>query len=220
VIGLVVEETGFLLHRPGEEGVDAHAVRAIERAEAVEAATHIGRIAQGDETLRAERHLLASRAQRRRRRIVDRQIDVDEGLLDVEPVDIGGDAQIAAPGLHRVAELHEGAEIAAEMEIGIQQQPVEEIILLRSLAQAEEGLIVMPVSLAQLAAQRQVELGVIAELDVFERIPNIVAPRRVGEIAEIVVRSGLAVRRARGIGLPRAARHRIAPAKAGSTPPL
>lgn len=178
VIGLVVERAAIEFHGPGGERVDAEIAGRPAGAKPVEAAADVGAFAHRDEALRAEGDLLTPRPQRRR---AAREVggEVGEALLQVEVVLVGRGEPAVLAELQVVADLNKSAEGPAEAEVGVQQQPVQEVVVLTRAVQPEIRVVEELVTLPKIAAERKVGVAVGGERQVLDRIPNVRPARRI-----------------------------------------
>jgi hypothetical protein len=122
-----------------------------EGSSAIEAQANVRALADVDQAARSERHLLPATPEGHAGVLADRHLQLQESLHQVEPVDIGRRRR-AGRGGQEIAELYEGPEAVADMQVSVQQQAMQVIGGAASWRQTEEGSAEVLHTLPQLAA--------------------------------------------------------------------
>src|SRR6185436_13524040 len=107
VVWRIVEDAARCLGRPSGEGVNLPRTLVRSDSCSVETLAHVWAFPEGDQARASERHLLPSEAQRQR--IVSRapQSRIDECLMNVELIFIGGPRATSSIHFNPAFELHE-----------------------------------------------------------------------------------------------------------------
>ena len=120
----VVENPGTHGSRLDGEGVPSPGAVDEGEPHPVPDLPYIGAVTQADERPVVETHLRPADPQGRAT-AGDLSIGVDEGLRQVEDIDVGGKCVRQAACLFVIAELKEGAQMVVELDVGEDQQPMQ-----------------------------------------------------------------------------------------------
>jgi hypothetical protein len=122
----VIEDATALLDGARRKEVDADVADRSAETDSVEVATDVWGVPDRNQPLGAIGHLLSTDSQDGIGRDAERQPQIDEGLLDIQRVEIGRRGKVL-PGRKMAAELDERPHIVTGMQIGMQQGSLQQI---------------------------------------------------------------------------------------------
>src|SRR5439155_21361487 len=124
---------------------------------------------------------LSSGAKGKRVRFRPRHAHVEERLMQIEVVAVGGPRAAIATLLEAAFELGEEAEIICEMSIGMNHVALQQITVVILRPATPKVVVIILVTFAHLAAQGDVGTGVCSERNELESIEIVTASRRVAQ---------------------------------------
>ena len=188
--GFVVEGISFDIHRLGGEGVEAQSITLVDEPCAIKTQAGVRRLAHGHESLRAKIHFLTPAACGHRAFGFQIQLHVEESLVQVEDIFIGRTWPASSTVLQRAHELAEDSERVPVMQIAGQKKTLEQITVRVLRAESPIRVLVVFVFLTNLAPEAGKPVFTFIQAYVFRSIEKIAPPRRVTQVAVILVVSG------------------------------
>jgi hypothetical protein len=191
-VGDVVKDAGSVENWFAPPAVHLPVLPVQQQPRGVERQAQIWAVAHVNEPPRAVLHLLPPEpGSERIFLLAQRQNEVRERLVKAERVAVNVRARPAdAPILQASYGLYEEPEVGAEVDVGVQQVALEEVLIVALRVGRRQPciqVVVKLVALAHLAAERQIPVLAAPQRDVLDGVPEVGAAAGVFEVAVVLL---------------------------------